>query len=477
MDELQDHSRESLTLQYSEEAATQFYLASDFLESGDLASAEASLRSALQLSPDFAEAYANLGLILDKRDAREEAEQCYRRSLLLNPMQAETHLNLGVLLAKTKQFSQAEAAYQQFIALKPHIPVGYSNLGVLYACTRRDIEAERSYRTAIFLDDTYRLARFNLSYLLLRQGRFDEGWQCLEARNQPDSLSDHNLAPRWQGEPLAGKSILFLSEAGYGDTIQFCRYAHLLKAQGAASVGIICHQPLKSLLHSLQGIDSVIDFTESVSDADWDFWIPAMSIPGLFKTRLDSIPATIPYLYADAERIKKWLPSIPKTGLRVALVWKGNPLFENDADRSLPSLATLSPLADVPGVNLISLQKGEGDAEALHPPVGLHLLDLGSLVDDFADTAAIIANMDLVICVDTAIAHLAGALGKPCWVLLPEYKTDWRWLTGRTDSPWYPVTLRLFRQAKMGDWTPVIADVVRELKKLTKLPATDGGNY
>jgi hypothetical protein len=191
----------------------------------------------------------------------------------------------------------------------------------------------------------------------------------------------------------------------------------------------------------------------------WDCWTPMLSLPLHCGTRLNSIPATLPYLQAMPERRARWQARLPTQGLRVGLVWKGNPRFENDADRSLSGLELLAPLGAVAGVQFISLQKGEGEDQARHPPAGLSLLHLGSEIEDFADTAAIVAGLDLVICVDTAVAHLAGALGRPCWVLLPHYKTDWRWLEGRSDSPWYPGLLRLFRQGPGEDWTAVVEEV------------------
>jgi len=177
------------------------------------------------------------------------------------------------------------------------------------------------------------------------------------------------------------------------------------------------------------------------------------------------MPAAIPYLAAEPELVRLWTGRLPQQGLRVGLAWKGNPDFENDADRSLPSLATLAPLAAAGAVHFVSLQKGPGEDEALNPPAGMSLYAAGPQLRDFADTAAVIANLDLVISVDTAVAHLAGAMGKPCWVLLPDYRCDWRWLTGRNDTPWYPF-MRLFRQSAAGDWAPVIDAVRRELALL-----------
>ncbi|ADE10816.1 tetratricopeptide repeat protein [Sideroxydans lithotrophicus] len=447
------------------EAEALFFQGTSCMQAGDDAAAEDCFREALRIVPDFAEAYANLGLLLEKKGDLAAAEQNYRRSIELNPAHPETHLNLGALLAYMKRFNEAELAYMQAILLRQDSPAGWSNLGVLYACMKREEEAERCYRTALALDDSYRTARFNLSYLLLRQGRFEEGWPCLDARNWLTELARHLACPRWQGESLIGKSILIGYEAGHGDMIQFCRYAAVLKRQGATSITLICHPALKTLFSSLEDVDSVIALDEPIPSSGWDFWTPLLSIPRYCDTRIDSIPANIPYLFVPEEAMEKWGTLLPQDGLRVGLVWKGNPLFENDADRSLPGLDMLVPLAAVPGVRFISLQKGAGEAEALAPPAGLPITHIGSQLADFADTAAVVMNLDLVICVDTAIAHLAGALGKPCWVLLPDYKPDWRWMAERSDSPWYPGTMRLFRQPAMGDWKSVIVELVAALEQ------------
>lgn len=435
------------------------------MQNGDDAAAEACFRQAVQMAPDFAEAYANLGLLLERKGDPENAEACYWRSIALNPAYAETHLNLGALLAQRKRFPEAELAYMQAIMLRQDSPAGWSNLGVLYACTKRDVEAEQCYRAALSLDAAYSKARFNLSYLLLRQGRFDEGWECLDARNWQPALASRLDCPRWQGEQLAGKSVLIGYEAGHGDMIQFCRYVAVLKELGAASITLVCHPALKTLFASLAGVDCVIALDEPLPLSDWDVWTLPMSIPRYCKTHLDSIPDNIPYLHVPDSLIERWGAVMPGDGLRVGLVWKGNPNFENDAERSLPSLELLAPLGRVTDVQLYSLQKGAGEDEALQPPAGMRLTPLGSQLTDFADAAAAVMNLDLVICVDTAIAHLAGALGKPCWVLLPDYKTDWRWLAGRADSPWYPGAMRLFRQPAAGNWEPVVAEVAVALEQ------------
>ena len=458
---------------YPVQAEALFFAGNRHMQAGDADQAEACFRHALALEPDFPEALANLGLVRERAQAIAEAEGFYRRAIALRPDSVQMYLNLGVLLMNSKRFAEAEATYQHALFLAPESPASWSNMGVLLASMKREDEAERCYRKAIELDSTYSKARFNLSYILLRQGHFEEGWRSLEAREWYNVLSNYFTCPRWCGEPLINKSLVIGFEAGHGDMIQFCRYAYDLKEMGALRITLICHPGLKSLFGSLSSVDDVISFEEDMSTAGWDFWTPPMSLPHYCQTRLDSIPAPIPYLLADPAKVAAWSKLLPPSGIRVGLVWKGNPCFENDGDRSLPSLDVLAPLSSVTGVQFVSLQKGPGEEEARHPPAGLSLLVLDRELGDFADTAAVVASLDLVISVDTAVAHLAGALGKQCWVLLPDYQTDWRWFTDRTDSPWYPNCMRLFRQPHGGGWTSVITDVAESLKEWTVAHITD----
>jgi Flp pilus assembly protein TadD len=445
-----------------------FFEGNRCMEANDAEGAEKCFRRALSLDPNFAEAMTNLGFLREQAGAITEAEQYYRQALALRPENVQNYLNLCVLLLNRKCFDESEAIIRQGLQWAPNSPAVWSNLGVLLACTKREVEAEQCYRKAIELDNNYAKARFNLGYILLRQARFEEGWRCLEARDYYVNLSTYFTCPRWRGESLTGKSILIGIEAGHGDMIQFCRYTPMLKGMGAARITVVCQPDLTTLFTTLPDVDQVYSCTEDVPRSDWDFWTPPMSLPHYCHTDLDSIPATIPYLSADPAKIVKWSSMLPTSGLRVGLAWKGNPRFENDSDRSLPSLNLLAPLRDMAGIHFISLQKWAGEEEALCPPSGLSLLNLGRALQDFSDTAAVIANLDLVISVDTAVAHLAGSLGKPCWVLLPDYRTDWRWLTVRTDSPWYPNSMRLFRQSSEGNWQPVIATVVEALRSWKK---------
>ncbi|MBF0460153.1 MAG: hypothetical protein HQL87_02040 [Magnetococcales bacterium] len=271
------------------------------------------------------------------------------------------------------------------------------------------------------------------------------------------TLSSPVPFPLWQGEDLTGKSLLIFSEHGFGDQIQFCRYVTRLLAAGIRWCTVVCDPPLVALLASLAGVDQVL--VKGQDCPPHDFWLFYLSVPLHLATTPATIPDQIPYLHAPADRLARWEGLMPKQGFRVGLVWHGNPQHTNDANRSLPGLTVLAPLWSVPGVAFVSLQKGAGEKEASQPPPGQPILHWGDWIQDFADTAAIVTHLDLVISVDSAVAHLAGALGKPCWVMLPAVGTDWRWLHGRTDSPWYPGVLRLFHQEQPGEWSTVVQQI------------------
>lgn len=443
------------------------------LEAGDIQGAAEIFRDALERSPDLPEAHANLGVVYERLGAEAEAEACYRRALTQDPDFLEACLNLGSLLVNQKRFQEAEAIYATALPKQIEVPSFWSSLGVLHTCMKHDTEAERCFREALRLDPNHHRARYNLSYLLLRQERLEEGWEALEARAWSLALTEQIPAPRWQGESLEGKAVLVGSEAGLGDMIQFIRYVPQLKQMGATRIGIVCPLPLKQLFTTVSGVDVVVALGEPVPDLGWDFWTLPLSAPHHCGTRVDSIPASIPYLHADPDLVQRWKARLPETGLKVGLAWKGNPRFENDFDRSLPNLETLAPLAAVPGIQFISLQKGIAEDEARQPPPGMALFDPSLWIQDFADTAALLENLDLVITVDTAVAHLAGALGRPCWVLLPQYKTDWRWFTERDDSPWYPGLMGLFRQDESGDWVAIINEIAGALRAFDRSRAVD----
>ncbi|MDP1614136.1 MAG: tetratricopeptide repeat-containing glycosyltransferase family protein [Sulfuritalea sp.] len=443
--------------------------------------AEAAYRRAVALRPDYPEALSNLGVLLKARQRPQEAEAAYRRAIALKPDYAEAWSNLGVLLLEQKRMQEAETACRRATEAKPDYADAWSNLGNLLQEQKRLQEAEAAYRRALALRPRNADARWNLSLLLLREGRFSEGWREHEARYDPlrknrkmappPTLRDGPpLPPQWQGESLTDRSLLIWPEQGLGDEIQFVRYLPLLKARGPKHLTLVCKPPLKRLFAAQSLADSVIDTDDWRPEmiAGYDYWCYPLSLPLHFGTTPEHIPATIPYLVAEPERMARWAMRLPQARFRVGLVWKGNPTHRNDANRSLPSLATLAPLWSLPGIAFVSLQKGAGEDEAGAPPITQPLFHPGSEMADFADSAAILGQLDLLICVDTAVAHLAGALGIPCWVLLPACGTDWRWLEDRTDSPWYPELMRLFRQTADGDWGGVMAQLVDALGEWTK---------
>ena len=441
------------------------------------AEAEAAWRRTLEIRPDHVKAHSNLGALLSETKRFSEAEAAYRQALAIQPDYADAHHNLGNLLKGLKRFPEAEAAYRKALAIRPDDVETHANLGNLLYETKRFREAEAAYRRALSIHPDNAGARLSLGLLLLHTRRFAEGWALYEARYDEKNSSTGVRKPafgypQWQGESLAGKSIAILCEQGLGDSIQFVRYLPLVKARGARHITLICPQALRALFEAIDGADVVLVSAEIASMPVHDCWAFLLSLPLHLASTPDSVPGTAAYVQPTTVRLGAWKARLPASGLRVGLVWKGSPTHGNDRNRSLPALAALAPLWDVPGITFVSLQKGQGEDEATTPPPGQPLTHVGTDINDFADSAAIIAQMDLVICVDTAIAHLAGALGKPCWVLLPRVGTDWRWLEDRNDSPWYPQTMRLFRQSDQDDWAPTILAVAEALHRFAGVVIT-----
>ncbi len=428
--------------------------------------AERALRTAVELDPGRVDACNQLGSLLVELGRHDDAARLFAQARDAGGEAYGYQLNMGNLLQAQNRFDEAEQAFRSASALCPDAALPRMNLGILLQARRRFDEAEVAFREALKLQPGEPTARFNLGLMLLQTGRLKEGWVLHEAHYDPGLLRGGSTppdlpCPRWTGQPLEGRSIVVVPEQGSGDDIQFIRYASLLKERGAARVTVLCKPALVDLMRSLQGVDSVQAYGEVV--APHDFWVFTMMLPRLFGTTLDAVPAPIPYLRADPVLMRQWAPRLPAASRRVGLVWKGSSLHANDAMRSLASLEPLEPLWKLEHTSFVSLQKGQGEDEARRAQALGHLVHLGSDIGTFADTAAIVAQLDLVLCVDTAVAHLAGALGKPCWVLLPACQTDWRWLLDRSDSPWYPGSMRLFRQRDAGDWHDTLAEVAREL--------------
>lgn len=437
------------------------------LERYDLA--EKYWHCVIDIQPDNVDAYNNLGIVYKSQGEFDKAKEAYVQAMNLDPDDAKLHNNIANLFREINCFEQAEAEYRRAIQLQPNYGEAHRNLGMLFKELHRFEEAEASYKEALRLNPGCVRTQANLGFLLLELGRYEEGWVLYESRCDlkvnPLFPFPAVSFPQWKGESLAGKSIVIFPEQGFGDEIQFVRYTALLKKRGASRITLVCKEGLKRLFLTLRNVDSVIVPAEGIETHD--YWTFLVSLPFHLKTTVESIPSQIPYVGTRPEWIQKWQSYLPKNGFRVGLVWKGSGEHSNDANRSLPSLASLAPLWGVPGVSFISLQKGAGEEEARIASSGVPIIYFGSEVEDFADTAAIVAQLDLVISVDTAVAHLCGALGKRCWVLLPSIGTDWRWLRERTDSPWYPKRMRLFRQTDPNDWNKTIDEVAAALLKFT----------
>ncbi|MBF0179752.1 MAG: tetratricopeptide repeat protein [Magnetococcales bacterium] len=428
-------------------------------------------RQVLQGAPDHVGACCNLGVVLLDQGGLHEAEAQFRRALAIEPEYAEAWNNLGIVQHERGLLEEAVLSYQHALAVKPDHAEACNNLAAVFMDQGLPQEAEASYRRALSIQPDLADTRFNLGLLYLSLGRYAEGWPLYEARHHASKRervpSPIEVGfPMWNGEEVGGKSLLIIPEQGFGDQVQFARFAGALKARGAKAVTLACSPPLETLFATLEGVDRIHAQTPGHPYPEHDCWTFSLSIPRHLGTTLETIPNRLPYLRAAGERSAAM--NLPE-GMRVGLAWKGNPGYSNDANRSLPGLAALAPLWRVAGVTFVSLQKGPGAEEAAQPPAGQPLFDAADGMRDFADTAGLVAQLDLVITIDSAVAHLAGAMAKPCWVLLPALGTDWRWLRDqREDSPWYPGVMRLFRQTRPNDWPEVIERVARALGELAK---------
>ena len=430
---------------------------------GNLIEAQSNYRRVLQIKPDFAMAYYNIGMLFYKEKKLDEAITSVRRALRLNPDIDNAHLNLGIALYEKGLLDEALASYQQAVQQKPDSVDALTNLGIVLHEKQRLDEAMSAYRKILQLKPDDAEAHWNLSISLLLAGNYEAGWREYEWRQYVKEFEKREFPqPRWKGEDIRGRTILLFAEQGIGDAIQFIRYAPLVARKGA-KVAVECQVELAALLTGVHGEQVVIKRGDPLPE--FDMYCPLMSLPFLFNTSLETIPAAIPYIRTDFLLRERWGKRMLRDpdSFRVGLAWSGNPKYKHDYRRSCTPDA-FACLANIGDITYFSLQKGQAAEQAKNLPSGLKLVDFMSEVDDFADTVAIIENLDLVISVDTAVAHLAGALGKTVWTLLP-YAPDWRWMLGREDSPWYP-TMRLFRQESPGAWGPVIEKVAVELRLL-----------
>ncbi len=423
------------------------------------AAALADYDRAAMLRDDAAPIHNNRGNALRELGRHDEALAAFDRALALRPDYAEAHNNRGNALLESNRLAEAVADYDRALALKPDFVDALVNRGSALHHLGHNDEALASLDRAIALNPELAEAHWNKGLTCLSLGDFARGWEGYEWRWKRDSeLKPRGFAqPQWRGEDLHGQTILLHAEQGYGDIIQFIRYLPMVVAKGGKVV-LEIPDDLKPLIGRIDGVTAIVRRGEALPL--FDVHCPLMSLAGAFGTTLATIPAPVPYLDAPAERLEQWRARLAgHKPPRVGLVWSGKPTHKNDRNRSIP-LTLLAPLLQTPGVTFISLQKDYRDAD--QAALGAApLVRLDHALADFADTAAAIAALDLVIAVDTAVAHLAGAMGKPLWLLLPAIG-DWRWLQDRADSPWYP-SARLFRQPRIGDWPSALADVKREL--------------
>lgn len=412
--------------------------------------------AAVELAPDLAAAHNNLGNAYSDLGRLREAEAEFRRALALDNGLPEAHFSLGLALQTQDRQGEAIACYREALRRDPRFAPAALNLGFLLEARQEVDAAIEAYAAAVAADGGLVEAHVNLGMQLLLAGRFAEGWDEYEWRLRYPEYSGADAAataPRWDGGALSGRAILLDAEQGFGDAIQFLRYAPLVAARGGRVI-VRCAPELQGLAGRMPGVASVVRRGEPLPA--FDAYCPLPSLPRVFGTALESVPASVPYVNAEPARAARWRARLAEADghCRVGLVWASQSKHRTAAAKSV-ALEALAPLGAAPGVRFYSLQMGEAARQALRPPAGMRLTDLSGELADFDDTAAAVAGLDLVISVDTAVAHLAGALGKPAWTLL-KFAPDWRWLLGREDSPWYP-TMRLFRQQRAGDWGQPLA--------------------
>lgn len=422
-----------------------------FLNRNDLSEAALFFERALTLRQNYAEAHNALGFILEAARLLDGAFEHYRCALDLDLSNAEFQSNLGNVFQAQGNLDEAISCHRRAVELQPGFAKAHNNLAVALTTQGKIDEAMKLYEKALSLQPDYAQAQLNQAMLQLLQGNFASGWRNYESRW--NAKKQRNLTqPRWNGEPLKGARILLHAEQGLGDCIQFLRYLPMVVAAGGRVVLEIPHR-LHRIATQLPGVTELMISGDPLPP--FDFHCPLMSLPLVFATTLESIPAQTPYLSIPPQALQTAaeLPW-PSTGLRVGLAWAGNPDFGKDLFRSM-TLAPLEPLLHTKNVHFYSLQMGAAEEQLNYTSASI--TNLSPITGDLADTAAQMAHLDLIITVDTSIAHLAGALGKPTWVMLP-LAPDWRWMLDREDSPWYP-TMRLFRQPKFGDWSSVIEAV------------------
>lgn len=416
--------------------------------------AEACFQRAAALDPNLADAHQALGQLHQARGEDDAAMECYRQAIRVQPGMAEARCNLGNLLRERLDLSAALAQYDAGLENAPGVAALHANKGVALHELGRFDDALASYDRALALDPDDAECQRNRAMTLLLLGRFADGWEAYEARWHTARFKGQTRArqkPRWTAGGGGGATVLLRAEQGLGDTLQFARYAPMVAAAGQRVV-LECPGALVRLMTSLDGVVQVIEQGGGSPPPRHDYQVPLMSLPGEFATDLSTIPADVPYLRAAESDTAVWRRRLEKVaGPRIGIAWKGSPDHPRDRVRS-PGLAPLLPLLKLPGAAFVSLQKDGAPDLAAHGATAV--IDMTADLSDFAATAALVDCLDLIVTCDTAVGHLAGALGRPVAMLLP-HVPEWRWLLERDDTPWYP-TMRLFRQPAAGDWDGAI---------------------
>jgi tetratricopeptide (TPR) repeat protein len=432
-------------------------------DQGNREEAIACYQKAIELIPGYAEAYANLGTCFLQHGRPDQAVTSFQQALHLMPNSADLYSNLAGALEQLQRLDEAAACCHHALQINPNTPAAYANLGNIATDRGQLPEAIAAYRAALTVQPGYADAHFALGESLLLIGDFENGWPEYEWRpwKMIQQKSPTFLRSQWTGQPLEGKTILVSAEQGLGDVFQFIRYVKVVKDLGA-TVHVECPKALTKLLATCSGIDRLIPRGDELPAFDYQALL--MSVPGVLKTTLETIPASVPYLFADPALIAHWHERLAAIGdFRIGINWRGRESQSSLRLRDVP-LDFFVSLGELPGVRLISLQKEGRDSPfelRRDLPIADFSAELDTVAGPFMDTAAIMKNLDLVITSDTAVAHLAGALAVPVWVALP-FAPNWRWLLDRSDSPWYP-TMRLFRQKQIGDWGGVFEEIRDEL--------------
>lgn len=428
------------------------------------------MREHLHLAPDDPDVLHDLGMLLSELRRPSEAAVLHKHALRLKPNWADAHNGLGLAQLAAGRYAEAEASFEAAVRLDPKFSSAQNNLATAYKEQGRIEEALAQYDLAVRIDPEAPSIRWNRAIALLQAGDHQRGWIEYEWRfRRPATPMRPFQQPLWDGSELHGRTILIHPEQGLGDAIQFARYIPLIKARGGRVI-LECPSPLAAVLSTCSGIDEMV--TEGQQPPAFDVHLPVMSAPRVFQTTLATVPAETPYLHVDPLRQEHWHSIIAGHSagrMKIGIAWQGNPHHQLDQFRSI-ALEQFRPISQVPGVALFSLQRGPGTEQLDRFGSQLGVIELTDRAvttpNDWADAAAIMKCLDLVITVDTATAHLAGALGVPVWILLSS-SPDWRWLTKRSDSPWYP-TARLFRQKTLDDWETVMHRAAGDLTHLLR---------